>query len=59
MSRSFKALSVVSEFGDIDGAHHKQWVIDQMVRAITGDGYDKWVWQYNAQGGEWDEGVAP
>lgn len=25
-----------AEFGTIDGGHHKQWVIDQMVRALTG-----------------------
>lgn len=23
-------------WGSIDGAHHKQWVIDQMVRMLTG-----------------------
>ena len=30
------ALNVAAEWGDIDGAHHKQWVIDQMVRALCG-----------------------
>jgi hypothetical protein len=28
-----KALDQAS---NIDGAHHKQWIIDQMVRALTG-----------------------
>lgn len=32
--------------GNIDGAHHKQYTIDQMVRALTGDAYDQWVADY-------------
>lgn len=31
-----EALSVALQYGGIDGAHHKDWVIDQMVRALTG-----------------------
>lgn len=34
----------------IDGAHHKQWVIDQMVRALTGGGYALWVQNYESCG---------
>lgn len=30
-----KALDVAVMYGGIDGAHHKAWVIDQMVRALT------------------------
>lgn len=30
------ALEVAVRFGGIDGAHHKSWVIDQMVRCLTG-----------------------
>ncbi len=33
--RIVKALRIASEYGMIDGAHHKTWVIDQMVRALT------------------------
>lgn len=29
-----KALEYAYRYGQIDGAHHKQWVIDQMVRAL-------------------------
>jgi hypothetical protein len=29
------ALEVAIQYGGIDGAHHKSWVIDQMVRALT------------------------
>lgn len=54
----------LAEHGSIDGGHHKMWVIDQMVRALTGDNYDQWVATYRAgEDGpntyEWDEGVAP
>lgn len=30
------ALKVASEFAMYDGDHHKMWVIDQMVRHLTG-----------------------
>lgn len=31
-----EALAVAMRYGGIDGDHHKAWVIDQMVRALTG-----------------------
>lgn len=31
-----KAISYAVRYGGIDGDHHKAWVIDQMVRALTG-----------------------
>lgn len=30
------ALGIAMQFSQIDGAHHKAWTIDQMVRALTG-----------------------
>lgn len=58
------ALDVAVQYGGIDGEHHKEWVIDQMVRALTGDSYESFV--ANAKNGEdgpdtyeWSEGVAP
>lgn len=58
------ALDVAVRYGGIDGAHHKTWVIDQMVRALTGDKYDVLV--AKAKDGEdgpdtyeWDCGIAP
>lgn len=58
------ALDVARRYGSIDGAHHKAWVIDQMVRALTGRLYDDWVQDArtgaDGQGdGEWDTGTAP
>lgn len=60
------ALQVAAQYGQIDGAHHKAWVIDQMVRELLGtlDSYEEWVRLYSE--GEdgpdtyaWDEGIAP
>lgn len=30
------ALVFARRYGEIDGGHHKAWVIDQMVMALTG-----------------------
>ncbi len=58
------ALDLASRYGGIDGDHHKMWVIDQMVRALTGDQYAEWVRdQEDGEDGpetyEWNEGIAP
>ncbi len=58
------ALDMAFEYGGIDGAHHKHWTIDQMVRALAGDGYDAWVAAYReGEDGpdtyEWESGGAP
>lgn len=52
--RIHAALQVVADWAYVDGGHHKQWVIDQTVRALTGPDYDDWVGD-----DEWDTGVAP
>jgi hypothetical protein len=63
-ARLERALSLINRFGGIDGAHHKTWVIDQVVRILAGDGYDEWVRQHCA-GDEgqktysWDVGIPP
>ncbi len=59
-----EALELASRYGQIDGAHHKTWVIDQMVRVLTGEGYDTFVAEYrDGEDGpdtySWDEGIAP
>lgn len=58
------AIEIAVKYGGIDGAHHKQWVIDQMVRILAGDRYDAIVAE--AKGGEdgpetysWEVGEAP
>lgn len=37
------AMDVITSYGNIDGAHHKDWVIDQVARHLLGDKYDAWV----------------
>jgi len=34
--RIAEALEIAGKYGTTDGAHHKMWVIDQMVRALVG-----------------------
>ena len=43
--RIAQALAVAMSYGNTDGAHHKQWAIDQMVRALlpTKAEYEKFV----------------
>lgn len=69
--RITRALEVAVKYGGIDGGHHKDWVIDQMVRALTGcaegsesEEYRKLV--ADACAGEdgpntyeWNTGIAP
>lgn len=61
-----KALSIAWSYGQIDGAHHKMWVIDQMVRALCENEkeYADWVEAYETPLTEddyyvWDKGIAP
>ena len=67
-----EALDIAMSYGSCDGSHHKMWVIDQMVRALTGPRYEEWVtaargekmfddeyleeFEYEY---EWDEGIPP
>ncbi len=59
------ALNIALSYGQIDGDHHKTWVIDQMVRALTGKQYKKIVEAYCRVEDNpddcytWDEGIAP
>ena len=57
-------MAIIEQFSDVDGDHHKAWVIDQIARAPLGDGYEPWLAAYRAgaDGPEtyaWDIGVAP
>ena len=61
-----KALDIARIYGGIDGGHHKQWCIDQMVRALCGTetAYRNWVKETKeGEDGpntyDWDEGIAP
>jgi hypothetical protein len=59
-----KALDVIRRYGGIDGNHHKAWVLDQAVRALTGDRYAEWVKEAcDGEDGpntyDWDVGIPP
>jgi hypothetical protein len=59
-----KALELARRYGQIDGEHHKTWVIDQMCRALLGDEYATFVKEAKAGADgpdtyDWDEGIAP
>ena len=48
------ALSLIMSYSGIAGDHHKQWVLDQVVRALAQSPakYHQWV---RTSKGEWDE----
>lgn len=59
-------LDLIYENAGTDGAHHKQWLLDQIVRVATGsdEEYKNWVRRYNNPPGsteeyEWDVGITP
>ena len=58
------AIDLIVQYGGIDGAHHKDWVMDQVVRVLVGDQYEQIV--KDACDGEdgpntysWEIGIAP
>lgn len=58
------AIQMAVKYGGFDGDHHKAWCIDQMVRILAGERYDKIV--RDACDGEdgpdtytWDVGIPP
>ena len=60
-----KVLEIAFQYGQIDGDHHKTWVIDQIVRILTGEKYNEFVKEYETdeETGEkewtWENGIAP
>ena len=62
-TRILGALNLITQYGGIDGDHHKQWLLDQIVHTLA-DNYADWVRDY--QDGEdgpgtyiWETGIAP
>ena len=59
-----QAIALAINYKGIDESHHKDWVIDQMVRILAGDKYDQIV-AYSCRGSDgpatysWDVGIAP
>lgn len=57
------ALELIERYGGIEGSHHKQWLIDQILQKLTGDDYPEWVKRWENEPGyegcEWEKGQAP
>lgn len=63
-TRAKQALQVLVRYGQIDGSHHKAWVIDSAVHYLAGVYYSQLIAAY--KDGEdgletygWDEGIPP
>lgn len=56
-----KAIALAIKYGSIDGDHHRAWVIDQMVRVLAGDDYERLISEECTEDGEidWYTGIAP
>ena len=54
-----KALEIAYQYAQIDGSHHRLWVIDQMLRELLGDKYKSWIKKYEEGDYKWDIGIAP
>lgn len=58
------AIDLAIRDGNIDGAHHKMWVIDQMVRILAGNRYNDIIreacnGEYGPDTYDWDIGIIP
>jgi hypothetical protein len=58
------AIDFIFQYGGIDGSHHKQWTLDQVLRILTDNNYENLVKEYmSGEDGkftyDWDEGIAP
>ncbi len=58
------AIDLAVKYGGNDGAHHKDWVIDQMVRVLAGEKYEEIVREAcdgedGANTYSWEVGIAP
>lgn len=60
-----QAVDIAWQYAQIDGEHHKMWVIDQIVRVLLGEEkYKLWVEAYETplDDGDyylWETGIAP
>lgn len=70
ISRLKEVENILFQYSQIDGEHHKAWVIDQITRAVFADSYDVFVNYYeyfdeladsysDFKLYEWDTGIAP
>lgn len=62
------AIKTILEYGMYDGSHHKQWVLDQALRALLENEYDHYIKTFNTtyldedgnnEYEDWDVGIPP
>lgn len=58
------AVALALRFGGIPGDHHRAWVLDQVLRALTGPAYVRHVQEYertdcDPDAYSWDVGIPP
>jgi len=55
-----EAVEIAFRSGQILDNRHKTWVVDQMLRCLLGDEYEKHIEEYEEEESrEWEVGVAP
>lgn len=47
-------VKIISQYGWHDDPRYKQWVLDQVVRKLKGDGYKSWR---GVMGNFWSDGI--
>jgi hypothetical protein len=52
------ALIIAMRYGHRRG-RERAWVLDQIVRALTGRQYREWVTHFETNDRKWDEGTEP
>lgn len=61
LDKEFRELvGFILNYGCEDGSHHKQWVLDQILRKLLKSDYAETVMSFELKYSvEWDVGVAP
>lgn len=56
-----RAVDQILSYGMFDGSHHKQWLLDQILRILLDDDYHNRIKEYNSYEDyeDWDEGSPP
>ena len=62
-----KAITLIIGHSQVEGGHHKLWVIDQVLRVLAGDEYEKVIFIHNMgrvcsdeeEVNMWNCGIAP
>ena len=59
--RAERVQEFVTRFGMIDGACHKQWVLDQVMRLVLEEDYAAWAQKMSEDPDydPWDVGIPP